>query len=414
MLLHFGNTCGKRGGYPGTMKQTPTTPRAFGEHRRTLSWFPPSHLATTGSSVRSALVAGLVLLAVLVVSCTGGSAATGTGTPPETSQPAATEEPATDSGSQLSTEEIVRQLRPSVVQVLTEGASPDIFGQLEPSQGIGTGFIIDEEGHIITNNHVVRIGGSQVANQITVTLSDGRTAEAEVVGTDPQTDLAVLKIDLGDLTPAELGDAASLNVGEDVVAIGFALGLEGEPTVSRGVVSAKARTIQEETVSINDAIQTDASINPGNSGGPLVDNQGRVVGINTAIIQGAQNIGFSISIDVAKPIVEELVTGGTVQRGYIGVQLTDITPSLAQNLDLPVDEGVGIVQVVPGSPAAEAGLEQNDIIVGLEDQEVTNTGDLLEALRSYEAGDTVTVRLYRDDEQQELDITLGAQPQDTN
>ncbi|MEX1253873.1 MAG: trypsin-like peptidase domain-containing protein [Dehalococcoidia bacterium] len=365
-------------------------------------------------SFRFPFLAGLTLLAVLVVSCTGGSnAATSTGTPSGTSRPAATEEPATDSDSPLSTEEIVRRLRPSVVQVLTEGATSDIFGQLEPSQGIGTGVIIDEEGHIITNNHVVRLGGSEIASQITVTLADGSTADAEVVGTDPQTDLAVLKIDASDLTPAALGSSADLAVGEDVVAMGFALGLEGEPTVSRGVVSAKSRTIQEETVSINDAIQTDASINPGNSGGPLVDEEGHVVGINTAIISNAQNIGFSISIDLAKPIVEELIDSGQVQRGYLGVQLTDITPSLAQNRDLPVDEGVGIVQVVSGSPADEAGLEQNDIIVGLEDEEITNTGDLLEALRAYQAGDTVTVRLYRDDQQQEVEITLGQQPEST-
>jgi S1-C subfamily serine protease len=299
------------------------------------------------------------------------------------------------------------------VQVLTEGANQDIFGQLQPSQGIGTGVIIDEDGHIITNNHVVRLGGETIANQITVTLADGSTEDAEVVGTDPQTDLAVLKIEATGLTPAELGSSDDLAVGEDVVAIGFALGLEGEPTVSRGVVSAKSRTIQEETVSINDAIQTDASINPGNSGGPLVDEQGRVVGINTAIISNAQNIGFSISIDLAKPIVQELIDSGTVTRGYVGVQLTDITPSLAENLDLPVEEGVGIVQVVPGSPADDAGLQQNDIIVRVEDQEITNTGDLLEALRAYQAGDTVTIRLYRDDEQQELEVTLGTQPDST-
>ncbi len=362
--------------------------------------------------LRSSFLAGLTLLAVLVVSCTGGnSSATSTATPSGTSSPAATEEPAAQSGGSLSTEEIVRRLRPSVVQVLTEGANQDIFGQLQPSQGIGTGVIIDEEGHIITNNHVVRLGGDTIASRITVSLSDGRTASAEVVGTDPQTDLAVLKVDLTGLTPAELGDTSNVAVGEDVVAMGFALGLEGDPTVTRGVVSAKNRTIEEQGVSINDAIQTDASINPGNSGGPLVDAQGRVVGINTAIISNAQNIGFSISIDLAKSIVQELIQSGQVQRSFLGVQLTDVTPSLARSLDLPVDQGVGIVQVVPNSPADDAGLRANDIIVGLEDKEISNSGDLLEALRDHRAGEKVTLRFYRDGSQQETDITLGAQPQ---
>jgi serine protease Do len=388
---------------------------ALGEHKHGTAWSPPLHLAMARRAMRFRLplLAGLALLAVLVVSCTGASNATSTGTPSETSRPAATEEPTTDSGGTLSTEEIVRQLRPSVVQVLTEGANQDIFGQLQPSQGIGTGVIIDDEGHIITNNHVVRLGGETIASQITVTLSDGSTEDAEVVGTDPQTDLAVLKIDATALSPADLGSSDDLAVGEDVVAMGYALGLEGEPTVSRGVVSAKNRTIEDQGISINDVIQTDASINPGNSGGPLVDNQGRVVGINTAIISNAQSIGFSISIDLAKPIVQELIDSGQVTRGYVGVSLTDITPSLAQNRDLPVDEGVGIVEVVPGSPADEAGLQQNDIIVGIEDREITNMGDLLEALRTYQAGDTVTFRLYRDGEQQELEVTLGQQPDST-
>jgi serine protease Do len=367
--------------------------------------------------MRSRLYPALVLLALLAslaAACNGGGSAATTTTPStEETMASATEEPPRESDAPLSTEEIARRLRPSVVQVLTEGATRDIFGQVQPSQGIGTGVIIDEEGHIVTNNHVVRIGGAEIAGQITVSLSDGRTADAEVVGTDPQTDLAVLKVDVTGLTPAELGDASSLQVGEDVVAIGYALGLEGEPTVSRGVVSAKNRTIEEtiegQSISINDAIQTDASINPGNSGGPLVDEEGLVVGINTAIIQGAQNIGFSISIDLAKPIIQELIESGRVNRGFLGVSLTDITPSLARNLDLPVDEGVGIVQVVAGSPADDAGLQSDDIIVGIEDEEVGNTGDLLEALRRYQAGETVTVRYYRDGTQREADVTLAAQ-----
>lgn len=318
--------------------------------------------------------------------------------------------PTSDPSLRLSTEDIVRKLRPSVVQVLTEGARRNVFGQLVPSQGIGTGVILDTEGHIVTNDHVIRVGGA-FANTITITLSDGRTASASVVGADPATDLAVLQIDLDGLTPAELGNSASISVGAEVVAMGFALGLEGDPTVTRGVISAKDRTIQEDTISINGAIQTDAGINPGNSGGPLVDDNGRVIGINTAIISGAQSIGFAISIDLARPIIEELVANGRVERGFLGVNFTDITPSLAKNLGLPADEGVGLTSVAPDSPAADGGLQPNDIIIRLADTQIRNSGDLVEALRRYREGEVVTVHFYRDGEEEETSITLGSRPE---
>ncbi len=352
----------------------------------------------------------LLAPAILVVAaaCTGDSSDSGTTVvvPAEAAttifEPAATIDP----GLRLTTEEIVRKLRPSVVQVLTEGATRNTFGQLVPSQGIGTGVILDTDGHIVTNDHVVRVGGG-LASTITITLSDGRTAPASVVGADPATDLAVLKIDLDGLIPADLGDVATLQVGAEVVAVGFALGLEGDPTVTRGVVSAKGRTIQEESISINDAIQTDAGINPGNSGGPLVDDDGRVVGINTAIISGAQNIGFAISIDLAKPIIEELLANGLVERGFLGVRPTDITPSLARNLGLPSDLGVGLVSVDPDSPAAEGGLQANDIIIRLADTDIRNSGDLVEVLRQYREGEEVTVHFYRDGDEEETTVTLG-------
>ena len=363
-------------------------------------------------------VAALAALALLIAACGGGSDNGDIPSPLATNASNATAVdtpipftpfPTPPPGVRLTTEEIVRKIGPSVVQVLTEAATPNVFGQLVPSQGIGTGVIIDIEGHIITNDHVIRAGAA-IASTITVTLSDGRTAPATVVGADPATDLAVLKINATGLTPAELGDSSSLAVGADVVAVGFALGLEGDPTVTRGVVSAKGRTIQEQTISINDAIQTDAGINPGNSGGPLVDDRGRVIGINTAIIIGAQSIGFAISIDVAKPIVQELLQNGFVSRGFLGVQFTDITPSLARNLNLPADEGVGVVDVTPGSPADAAGMQPNDIIIRIEDTPITNSGDLVEALRRYRAGEQVVVHFYRDGGEAETNVTLGTRP----
>lgn len=313
------------------------------------------------------------------------------------------------SGERLTTEEIVRKLRPSVVQVATAGVASDFFGNSVPQEGIGTGVIIDDQGHIVTNAHVV--GDS---NNITVTLDGDRTEPATVVGTDPQTDLAVLKIEATGLEPADLGDSSTLAVGAEVVAIGYALGLDGEPTVTRGVVSAKGRVIQEQTTAINDAIQTDASINPGNSGGPLVDDQGRVVGINTAIYQNAEAIGFSISIDLVKPIVEELLSGGQVTRGYLGIGTQDVSAAMAENLGLPVEEGVAIVSVEAGSPADDAGLQAEDVIVAIEDSDVTNSGELLEVLRQYQAGETVTVTVYRNGDQQEFDVTLAERPDSIN
>ena len=345
----------------------------------------------------------------------GGDGASPTATLAPGETPATTGEGLPPSGAALSTVDIVRKLRPSVVQVLTQDATQNVFGEVVPSRGIGTGVILDEEGHIATNNHVVRAGGNPsgpISSRITVSLSDGRTAAATVAGTDPATDLAVIQIDLPNLEPAELGDVSSLPVGSEVVAMGFALGLEGDPTITRGVVSAKGRTITEDPFSI-EAIQTDASINPGNSGGPLVDDHGRVVGINTAIIPNAQNIGFSIPIDLVEPIALELIESGEVRRGFLGVGFADVTPSTAANFDLPVNSGVIVTEIVPDSPAANAGLEGDDIIVQLEDEVIDNSGDLLEALRIHKAGESVQVSYYRDGEKLDADLTLTDRPSES-
>jgi S1-C subfamily serine protease len=313
------------------------------------------------------------------------------------------------SGAPLSTQEIVRRLRPSVVHILTEGTSLGVFGLTQPTEGVGTGIIIDTEGHVVTNNHVISLDGGS-AEGITVTLSDGRKLTAKVVGGDEPTDLAVLKIDAGDLTPAVLGDASRLEVGEDVVAIGQALNLPGGPTVTRGVVSAKDRLIQEDPYMIPGAIQTDAAINPGNSGGPLVNSAAEVVGITTQVIRGsAEGLGFAISIDTAKPIIEELIAKGRVERGTLGIRLINITPEIAQEFDLPVQTGVGIDSADPAGPAARAGLRTGDIIVRIAGDDVNNSGDLIRVLTEHKGGETVKVEYYRDNERQEADVTLGSQ-----
>ena len=321
---------------------------------------------------------------------------------PPTFTPVPTPEP----GTELSTREIVRLLRPSVVRIVTGGAALGDFDRATPPQGLATGVIVDEQGHIITNHHVLRVG-DELADRIIVTLHDERSFPARIVGTDGPTDLAVIKIDADGLVPAVLGESASLEVGAEVVAIGHALGLAGDPTVTRGVVSAKDRAIRQQPYSIGGAIQTDASINPGNSGGPLVDVFGRVVGINTAIIQGAQNIGFAISIDLAKPILQELLAQGEVRRARLGASVIDITPSLAVAFGLPTESGVGITGVDSDSPADAAGLAVEDIIVRFAGRQVANSGDLLQALNAHQAGDTVAIQFFRGTRLLEARVTLA-------
>jgi S1-C subfamily serine protease len=366
---------------------------------------------------------GFLLALVLVATSCGGGGGGGEASPTATVTPAVTSDataagtptatasatPAV-SGAPLSTQEIVKRLRPSVVHILTEGASLNVFGETQPTQGVGTGIIIDSQGHIVTNNHVVSLDTNQPAQRITVTLSDGRKLSANLVGGDEPTDLAVLQIAVEDVTPAVLGDASRLEVGEEVVAIGHALNLPGGPTVTRGVVSAKDRLIQEDPYMIPGAIQTDAAINPGNSGGPLVNAAAEVVGITTQVIRGtAEGLGFAISIDTAKPIIEELIASGRVERGVLGIRLINITPEIAEEFELPVESGVGIGPIDPTGPAAQAGLQTGDILVRIAGEDVNNSGDLIRILTEHKGGETVKVEYYRDSQRQEVDVTLGSQ-----
>jgi serine protease Do len=251
----------------------------------------------------------------------------------------------------------VEAVRPSVVHIQAQGLQSDPFGREIPQEGIGTGVIYDADGNIITNNHVVTLGTNRPADEVIVSLTDGRTFDARVIGRDPLTDLAVVKINTQNLTPAVIGSASSLRIGQQVWAIGHALGLPGGPTVTRGVVSAKERFISEPNgVTLSNLIQTDAAINPGNSGGPLITDSGEVVGINTAGIEGAQDIGFAISSETFKPIVDELIASGRVQRGALGVSIVDLSPAIARALNLNVTEGVVIRSVTRGGPAEQAGL----------------------------------------------------------
>ncbi len=379
--------------------------------------------------LRSPVLALVLLMAMLAVACSGSSStanktrtAGATSTTPGAAATAAATAGTSSGGNGgspaslqrdggLTVVAIVEKLAPSIVRVQTEGATLDAFGRTTPSTGVGTGVIIDKAGHIVTNNHVVTNGsGSTPANTITVTLSDQRTAKATIVGRDQPTDLAVIKIDEPNLQPATFADPGGLQVGQDVVAIGFALDLTGGPTVTRGVLSAKGRTIQEQPYAINDALQTDAGINPGNSGGPLVNANGEVIGINTAIIQSAQSIGFSISVALVQPTVQTLLDQGKVDRAYLGVGTVDVTPSIASNFGLPVTSGIAVTSVGAGTPADVAGLRQNDVIVQVDGQAVANNGALLAVLAKHKAGDNVPVQFYRSQDKHDVSVTLASRP----
>ena len=306
----------------------------------------------------------------------------------------------------LTTVEVVKLLKPSVVHISNDKNVTGMFNQLMPQSGVGSGVLLDNEGRILTNNHVV-----EGAQSVTVTLSDGRSYPAQRVGTDPITDLAVIRIDAAKLNPARLGESSLLEVGEDVIAVGHALGLKGGATVSKGVVSALGRTIEVDNQrSMVDLIQTDASINPGNSGGPLANSRGEVIGINTAIIEGSNGIGFAINIDDAKVVVKQLIESGEVRRGFIGISPFNVTDSIREQIGLPVSEGVIIARVIEGFAAEKAGLRLEDVIVLLGEVEITNAGDLSKFLILHLPGETIEVEFYRGGNLMTAQLVLGESP----
>lgn len=307
-------------------------------------------------------------------------------------------------GTPLTVPQLVKMLRPSIVHIQTQAAQLDLINQSTPAVDVGSGSIIDAQGHILTNAHVV-----EGATKITVALDDGRALSARLVGADTLTDLAVIQITADRLTPAKLGDSAALEVGESVAAIGFALDLQGGSTVTTDVVSALGRSIPEsQSVTLDDLIQTDAGINPGNSGGPLVNSRGEVIGVNTVGSGDAQSIGFAISINTAQIIMNDLVTHGRVNRSFMGIRQTTITPGPALNYNLPVQNGVGVLGVTNGSPTAQAGLRSGDIIVQLNSTPIPDAATLARFLRENLPGTQVLVTFYRGTARMSTQLTLGA------
>jgi len=307
---------------------------------------------------------------------------------------------------------------PSVVNVTSRAMTFDFFYGLVPQEGQGSGFVIDKEGHILTNYHVIAD-----ARQVEVTMHNRKKYKATVVGTDPSHDLAVIQIKAPELVPSVLGDSRNLQVGQKVYAIGNPFGLAG--TMTRGIVSSIRPVREPNGAMIDEAIQTDAAINPGNSGGPLMNGHGEVIGINTMILSNSNQsagIGFAIPINTAKAVLNDLMTLGRVRRPALGVRTVPIDPELAEEIGLPVDYGLLIIGVAPGSSADQAGLRAGteraylgntpimlggDLIVAIDGEKIQDQDDLSQMMNNHRAGDNVKVTIYRNKKKMDVEVSLG-------
>jgi putative serine protease PepD len=312
--------------------------------------------------------------------------------------------PVTTAEGALDIAAILEKVQSSVVAIETSQAtSRGVF------EGAGSGVVLSADGLVLTNAHVIGNLGD-----LTVVLPDGTRKDATLVGASPDDDLAVIRVaGVDDLVPADLGSSADLRVGDEVIAIGNALNLGGEPTVTRGIVSAKDRDLSAEGVNLQGLIQTDAAINPGNSGGPLVNAAGQVVGVNTAIVADAQNLGFSIAIDTARPIIEDLESGNgavTLDQAFLGVSSTDVeglAESARDQFSIDRDDGAFVTEVVPGSAADDGGLRPGDVIIAIAGTEVSTSADVRSMVIDHEPGDEIEIVFERDGEEQQITVTLG-------
>jgi serine protease Do len=329
--------------------------------------------------------------------------------------------------------DVTQKVKPAVVQITNQQTQLGQFNQpFTVPAGVGSGVIYDTQGHILTNNHVV-----EGAQQLLVSLADGRSFPAKLIGADPQTDLAVVQISGNNLPTAQLGDSSQLQVGDWSVAIGNALALSGGPTVTAGVISALNRTVQEPGSSsgpgagsgpggssgvgapttagpfLFDVIQTSAPINPGNSGGPLVNLAGQVIGINTLVAGqaepgvSAQGIGFAIAINTVKPIADQLVKSGQVVHPSLGIAYVPLNPALAAQLGVNQQRGDVIAQVMPGSPAQQAGLQRGDVVIKIDNTTLQNESDLARIINQHKPGDKVTLTIARNNQTMNVTVTLA-------
>ncbi len=356
-------------------------------------------LSAGKAAVIGALVGGLVasVVALGLAGVVNNSDSTTT-----SSGPTAT--PVVSSSGDLDIQAILAKVQPSVVMIETSRTtSQGVF------DGAGSGVILNSKGLVLTNAHV--IGG---ISEITVVLPDGTSHKASLVGASPDDDLALVQVEGVDgLVPAELGSSDDLRVGDEVIAIGNALNLGGEPTVTRGIVSAKDRDLMAQGEQLKQLIQTDAAINPGNSGGPLVNSAGQVVGINTAIVADAQNLGFSIAIDHARPVIENLKAGkGSVNpdQAFLGVssiELAEVPDDVRATFEVTAKKGAFVSEVVPGSAADDGGLQAGDVIVAVDGRDIDEATQVRDEILNNKPGDQVRITVIRKGEERTLKITLG-------
>lgn len=372
--------------------------------------------ALSSSSFGSAVVGGLVVAAVGLVAVEAGWVGDDGGSS-SASAPSAGQLVSSGDRSRSGDSKGL-----TVGEIYERDAAGVAFVQAGPSSG--SGFVIDDEGHILTNAHVV-----QGADEITVEVGeDGEQRKAKLVGADPSSDVALLDVDENDdLTALELGDSSKAEVGDPVVAIGNPFGLDR--TVTTGIVSAKQRQIQAPNgFSISDVIQTDAAVNPGNSGGPLLDGEGRVIGINSQIASSSganDGVAFAVPIATAQDVVDQLLADGSVQRAYLGITGGDITPQLAQALNLPSDRGAIVDRVFEGGPAADAGVKGSsgettvdgqtlpsggDVITALDGEPIAGMEDVISAVNAGKPGDELVLTIVRGGDEKELTVELGERP----
>ena len=379
------------------------------------------------TNIGSALAGGLVVLLGGVALIETGVVDAREDSSAPTVTPASLARPVSDSQG-LTVNEIYERDAEGVAFIRAEtvqrGQSPlDLFPEEQQSVATGSGFLIDDEGHVLTNSHVV-----EGARKVEVELGGGDSQEAEVIGTDPSTDIALLKVDdTKGIEPLELGDSSKVEVGDPVVAIGNPFALDR--TVTSGIVSALQRQIQAPNgFSISNVIQTDAAINPGNSGGPLIDGSGRVIGINSQIESqsgGNDGVGFAVPIETAQDVVEQLLNDGEVRRAYLGITGGELTPEAARALELPVDQGVLVERVLSGGPADEAGIQGatgetaiggqtyptgGDVISSVEGKEVTGMEEVISAVNEKKPGDQITLTVVNADGQRDVTVKLGDRP----
>jgi serine protease Do len=399
------------------------------EGKKMLERIAPLKMVVKERGFRQGFALGLGLLLLVMGGALGFVAARGTNPAThDTPKPAVSASSIGDMSKAF--ESVAKQVEPAVVNISTEqiihqaatqipDPFRDFFGSDSPfgslfnqaphdlkQHSLGSGFIIDPRGYILTNNHVVKD-----ASKIKVKLQDGRSLDATVVGTDPQTDLAVLRIKASNLPMLRLADSGQARVGEWVLAFGSPFGLE--ETMTAGIISAKGRVIGAGPY--DDFLQTDAAINPGNSGGPLVDLTGEVVGINTMILSesgGFQGIGLAIPAGLANNVYRQLVSNGKVTRGWLGVYIQEMTPELAKSFNLEAPKGVLVAQVTSNGPAAKAGLQSGDIILSYNGKEIQNPRDFSLAVAETKVGVPAELKVLRDGNERTFHVSIGERPDD--